>query len=262
MVKSTTPKWTRPPLADAPFYAMIDNRAEFELLIRYARVITDPKTGKVKRGSGRPPTSDEEAAIARAQNQRLRKFDPSAAEHKLLFDRREFPMEPTLAEEVRRLFGAKPKKFAHRDYIVGMREPGRLNSSSRVYEFVSGEWKTAVESLEPDVHEFFPTTLEFVRPEGKATHSGFVMRDRVFIMDHMPTEFSFSYEREKGAVLDDQLKPVTLTFSKQAVSGRHWFRARSRDPEFARGPFVSRELAERLLPLMPDHVYFVPVAVA
>ncbi|MFM9939918.1 MAG: hypothetical protein ACKVP7_10540 [Hyphomicrobiaceae bacterium] len=89
------------------------------------------------------------------------------------------------------------------------------------------------------------------------------MRDRVTITAHTPAIFSLNTTDDgSGVIKDGRGRPVNLTFSKQAVAGRHWFRARFPRVSDATGPFVSQKLLDRLLPLMPDRVHIAPVSVA
>ncbi|MFM9939921.1 MAG: hypothetical protein ACKVP7_10555 [Hyphomicrobiaceae bacterium] len=159
-------KWPRPPLVDAPFYAMIDGRDARSFLTRFKPAVKDPITG-IFRGTWDGLPTEEEQAIALAQHKRLLELDPSAPAYELLFDRREFPMDPALMEKVRYVSGQKPKTIEHWQIIHAMLRV-KLASSYFFYPLVSDQWKSAVESLENGVHEFFPLTLSFLNPKAPA----------------------------------------------------------------------------------------------
>lgn len=255
--------WVRPPLVDAPLYAIVDLRDDRGTFIQFGWLNISPRTGKYSKGTGVPPLSPEEERLYEAQFQRLLQFDPSAHRARNLFERTEFPLDPALMQKTRRVFGKKTRHPPHWSPLLGM----IAHDSDYRYTVVSREWKTAVEALEQDPPEFFPFAIEFATQSESETYECFVLRTRVVITDHTPKRFYLgAYMNDDGTytnpAITDSNGPVHLTFSKAAVVGRHWFNAGSRHPAEVRGPFVSPELVSKLLPLLPDRVHFFPVSVA
>jgi hypothetical protein len=169
-------------------------------------------------------------------------------------------LEPHFIEKKVRAKGAKPQKIAHWNSFWALSP-----TETEFHKVVSPQWKDAVESLEPGVHEFFPFTIEFDRPEGENIYAAFVMRERIWIRDR---EFEvLDWRRQASNVrlkIPKELcvPEITLKFSKSAVTDRHWFRAGNHLNGDSIPIVVSKALLERLLPLIPHGSYFSPAYVA
>jgi hypothetical protein len=113
------------------------------------------------------------------------------------------------------------------------------STGSDAYHVVSPEWRAAVEGLEK-VHEFFPYMVEFRDREV----SRWIFRAHQNVID----EYIFGI-----GSLADGIK-VKAYFPIEAARGKHLFMA-GRAPR----AIVSRELAGRLLAMLPRQVNFYPL---
>jgi hypothetical protein len=245
-------KSVRMPSEDAPFYGFFP--------------LTDARESLASRM--RYPLTPEEEALKRARHERLLEL---GAESRLdLISQTNLPLEPHLIEKKVRAKGAKLKKIAHWNcYWAVTLLGGEWHTD--FHQVVSPEWKDVMESLEPGVHQFFPFTIEFDKPENDNVYAAFVMRDRVWITDHQPDRF-LGYQHKitdthgtwKGHPKEfgEPWPEVTLKFSRTAVTGRHWFRAGPHQARYSVPIIVSKALLERLLPLVPHESYFIPTYVA
>lgn len=123
--------------------------------------------------------------------------------------------------------------------------PSGSHFNFEYYLLVSSEWKAAVESLEPGVHEFFAHDVIF----SDGIWPRYIFRDRQDIdcLDQEarePTTFDISRGR------------YTIQAKRAALAGRHWVRQSGWYYNF-----VSRDLALLLLPLLPRLVKFMPIEV-
>lgn len=77
------------------------------------------------------------------------------------------------------------------------------------YTVISPEWKSAIESVEPGVHEFFPLNVVFK----DAIISRFIFRERQNII-FFP----------EGQIVDpyDVLSPNRVKVRRSVLEGRHW----------------------------------------
>jgi hypothetical protein len=156
--------------------------------------------------------------------------------------------------------------MVHRESWFRSREPARIAHYERIqcpspkpaplYTLVSAEWKRAVESIEPDVHEFFPHKLNF---RDGVVSDRFIFRHRVVVRDflrpHCPNSMAVGIARVCRDLVDAPEFDYAVPASKFA--GRHWIELRER---YRTHFFVSRALALRLVELLPDHVVLVPIA--
>jgi hypothetical protein len=267
---------------DAPLYVLIDARGEQDLFnIRVA--FRDPKTGEIRKDFGLPswpePTP-EEIRIVRAQRERLLELDPLADPDEILFHRSEYPLDPSLFETTRMLYGKSPKSLDHFARMYGIshwpvlgitsvgdifrraKELGLPENTERLigrrwrdyrrieYYVVSAAWREAVESVEPNVHDFLPLTLEFRTPKRVTSHSVFVMRTRTILLQRIPLKYELRFS-------NPSINPSSLPFDTAAIRNRHWFR--TPDAEDSHDFFVSAALAQRLRPLLPNDVHLIPV---
>jgi hypothetical protein len=147
-------------------------------------------------------------------------------------------MGPELVHKRSGLKRPKPKNGLDH-YMQGCMDYATPNYNGS-YLWVSPEWKAAIESVEPRVHEFFKHEVIF--SDGLLPR--YIFRER-----QTPNP-------EKFALLEDRLvqEPFRVHGKRKPLSGRHWVR---------QGGFVwnfaSRDLAIRLLPLLPSRMRFVPI---
>jgi hypothetical protein len=237
------------PSEDAPFYGIFLVPANREWLPSRSRY----------------PLTPEEETLRHARHVRLLELGTDYPRLDLFFQF-QFPLELHLIEKKVRAKGAKLKKIAHWNRFWALSP-----TETEFHKVVSPQWKEAVESLEPGVHEFFPFTIEFDRPEGENIYAAFVMRERIWITEHEPDSFLGYRHRSTDALGTWQGRPkepgglqpeVTLKFARTAVAGRHWFRAGNPFNNEAVPIIVSKALLERLLPLIPHESYFIPAYVA
>lgn len=147
----------------------------------------------------------------------------------------------------------RPARLAHYDVIYcpdPIPMPGRLRSPGREQWkiLVSSKWKSEVESVEPNVHEFFQHTLHF-KDE--------VMPDfYVFRMGNLMSDCIIPYAQPQTDLLD----PSKITWTKgngevnaQRLHGLHWI---LHDTLW---PIISNALAQRLKLLLPRDVYLIPL---
>jgi hypothetical protein len=233
----------RMPSEDAPFYGLFPEIANREWLPSRSRY----------------PLTPAEEALRCARHARLLELGTDYPRQDLFFQS-QFPLEPHFIEKKVRAKGAKPQKIAHWNSFWALSP-----TETEFHKVVSPQWKDAVESLEPGVHEFFPFTIEFDRPEGENIYAAFVMRERIWIRDR---EFEvLDWRRQASNVrlkIPKELcvPEITLKFSKSAVTDRHWFRAGNHLNGDSIPIVVSKALLERLLPLIPHGSYFSPAYVA
>lgn len=107
------------------------------------------------------------------------------------------------------------------------------------YQVVSAKWKDAVESVELGVHQFFNYDLCYTDKiiPYYIFHPGVVIEVRA---------------DEKQPVCE-ALEPHAFKLRKSAIIGRHWACQLGIGTQF-----ISRNLATRLLPLLPPKFTFVP----
>jgi hypothetical protein len=260
--------WVRPPVPDAPFYALIDLRDESETLSRFWVTTVEPRTGKLRedfRGYYPPPLTAEELLYSEKLRQQRRTLGSAA----FSIQREHFiwPNSLGAVETKRWAYGTKPRNITqHWDRINGAKSAEITGPDW--YMFVSEAWKRTIEDHEPTPPAFFPFELEFVTPKRRDSHRGFVLRDRAFVRDHAPLDFKPTWNlgphglEGRWGFKDLENKLVEVTFPKHAVDGRHWFRVPQADAPWSLcPPFVSAQLVEALLPLMPDRVCLFPAYV-
>lgn len=145
-----------------------------------------------------------------------------------------------------------PHALAHIDAVISQSAEGQLT----VYDdIVSAEWKAAIESVEPGVHQFVPHELRF---------TGAVVSDRyIFRCQTRLNAARLYYHVEevcdawgdavgyRFAVNEDLRVPE---LDRAQAAGRHVVSG----PDNV-GRFVSRALAEKLHPLLPERTALLPV---
>lgn len=160
------------------------------------------------------------------------------------FDNPSFPMKP---------------EWVHRSTACRTKIPRTLTDMQRVFDFsegshiytiVSTQWRAAIEEVEPGVHEFFPHSLIFT--DGVVSDR-FILRTRQTVNFIMGTPFSFRFS--EGAWRKDFRGPqIDIAADMDAIEGRHWLM-----DSWQHSQWVSRGLAEKLLPLLPDKTFFAPI---
>ncbi|QLP96195.1 MAG: hypothetical protein HZY79_00610 [Rhodoblastus sp.] len=107
------------------------------------------------------------------------------------------------------------------------------------YRVVSGAWKAVVEEVEPDTHQFFNCDLCFT----DKIVPYFIFNPRVVV----------EMRANKDQRIADARVPYKLPLRRSSITGRHW----TSQLHFG-WQFASRQLAERLLSLLPPETSFVP----
>lgn len=154
-----------------------------------------------------------------------------------------YPGPPLDAESVHRRIGfdrpAPKNKIYHYfqsaclDYATGR------NGYHASYRVVSEEWKAAIEDVEPNIHQFFEYELQFT----DKTVTRYIFNPRTV----------FDIRADSSQSIIDVYKPHAVNLSRAAIGNRHWI------CQFGcRKQFASRELAVKLLPLLPPLAHFVP----
>jgi hypothetical protein len=120
---------------------------------------------------------------------------------------------------------------------------------------VSPQWKTAVEALEPGVHEFFAHELRF-EDATVTDHFLFRARQRVDFLDFDAcADVKIETEWDGARVFrlaPAGVRPRRVVGRREPLRGRHWV------PSAGHG-FVSPALAERLWPLLPPGAELAPI---
>ncbi len=229
------------PLEPAEFYFWHDGRPEWDQLCEQKQF--DPN----------PAASEARTAAVEA---RFRARDPdwspdtSCTQY---FDVEDADIGPDLVPPVSAFRARRPKSVAHHEWLTSY----SYQLASHFWA-VSPAWKSAIESLEPGLHQFFPHTLRFA--DGALT-GGFIMRQRQQV--EMPERYfqtemlQDAFDRITGYRMMVDGKPGRITLERGLIAGRHFLR-RPRDNWY----FVSRALAEKLHPLLPNHTSFMPVDVS
>jgi len=120
---------------------------------------------------------------------------------------------------------------------------------------VSPEWKAAIESLEPGVHEFFAHDLRF-RDATVTGHFLFRGRQSVAFLDYdacSDVKIETHWDGSRVYKLAPYgVRPRRVVGSRHKLQGRHWVSAGGQS-------FASPVLAGRLAPLLPRGARFAPI---
>ena len=134
-----------PALEPAEFYFLHDGRGEFELIYNLNQVEADPQ---------------ETTRLAREIARRRMAVDPDWTAYAIApayFDLPNVAMDPELVLAATAFAAPRPAVLAHCDGLINPTE----GQTSAYYDVVSADWKAAIESLEPGVHQFFAHELRF-----------------------------------------------------------------------------------------------------
>ena len=150
-----------------------------------------------------------------------------------------------------------PKRIAHYERVLVQGFDLCAVIGHEAFDCVSPTWRTAIEDVEPAIHEFHPLKLRFKQD---------VEFDRfIFRAMHIDAIIDLN---ASDAVLDGDGRPLRLryggstkyrasyvTLNRAKVNGKHWIKHRElRDPANALHSFVSAQLAEKIRRLMPRGV--------
>lgn len=230
------------PSRDAPFYMLYDARGDEDLLENQF-----DQEGRVTR-----QPSKETQRIYAGRVALMERLDPSSPKGKL-WQSLQYPVPPALVNRESWFNMRKPERIDHHE-PVWCPNPYNIND---MYMVVSSEWKTAIESVEPSVHEFFPHTLRF---KNAAVSDRYVFRTRVVIRncltpDKMPMPefdpFRLCWKDEAGR----ELRPEA---DLERIGAQNW--ATHIYSDGVASGLVSQRLATRLRPLLPRLVYLWPLS--
>jgi hypothetical protein len=239
-------------LPDAEYYLFYDSRTDgpegMQLQLQYHSHLHEKENARIQ--------NEQAKLLETLDPHQISEFRPNS-----LFARIRFPMPAELVHTDSWFASRLPARLEHFETVQAPPSP---HTDQNWYDIVSPEWKAGIESLEPNVHEFFPHTLNFMvgsvtdrwvfRPrieiEGALLPSGAYV---VVIPDdedfgQMKTHF---WQHTKRTGLID----VYLDVAK--LCGKHWARCEGDFPY----NLVSKPLAEKLLPLLPWASYLLPLKI-
>lgn len=145
-----------------------------------------------------------------------------------------------------------PSELAHIDAIVDQRVEGQLT----VYcDIVSAAWREAIEGVEPGIHQFIPHALRFA---DRVIADRFIFRCGT-LLDDAPRyvhveEVNNAWDDVVGYRIAVNGSFDVPTLEGAQVAGRHIVASADRFVHY-----VSRALAERLLPLLPAGTALLPI---
>jgi hypothetical protein len=180
----------------------------------------------------------------------------------MLYDERQIAFTKDMVHSESFFDTRRPKRLDHHEKLLGL---SPLHPTK--YSVVSMAWKNAIESVEPSVHEFFPHKLNF---KDAIIEDRFIFRPRILIPDLLKpiSPQNSSRQQEVKAILSRKPKVVLDPFevvdgepdisrfeiNTALLKGHHLISA-SRDDIV-----VSKTLAARLIELLPEEFFLLPVA--
>lgn len=216
-------------LAPAEFYYLCDFRGELFLSAEEQAPDADPETSeKIRR-----------ARVALAREAGFYFNDPDRVNIYLY----RIALTPDLVHRATNMDAAMPESPLHFDTIC--------DSAGSTYEIVSPEWKAAIETVEPNIHEFFPH--EFRYCDGKI-RSCYIMRSGQQLnypasKDDLTQMTASWWRNPNDGGYRKSPKPVHAR--RAVLHGKHWVSYNAHA--------ASRPLAEKLLPMIPPCMEFVPM---
>lgn len=167
------------------------------------------------------------------------------------------PLPPQLAPKTAVFKSKMPKALPHYDQVYGYGFDPNQGLANNIIDIVSTEWKCAIESIEPGLHEVCPIVLRFA---GGATKDYFMFRCRQLleIVDHSASDVLVARRLDGAVVSCLDPHPRFVSVKRGAVLGRHWMEHLESSNPFGK-PFVSLELAIKLHRLLPQRTRFDPV---
>ena len=231
---------------EAEFYMLHDRRPEYDVL--------GLTTQELQQYDPDPEATLE---LKRLRYSRHKELDPSWPNSdpckRDIFKSIDLRMPPDLVAKSSAFHGNMPSIKPHYHLI--------RDFCDLYYYVVSAAWRTALETLEPDVHEFFPHELHFT--DG-AMSDHFVFRERRCLDRFLDPEHSdvVRWLRKSDGVLLWEFPatgapPKKISAFRRLTVNRHWVRQRPEDVPYA---FVSPLLAKKVSPLLPNDTQLIPVA--
>lgn len=230
---------TSPALEPAEFYYIHDGRGECEYIYNSRQVEAYPEAT---------------TRLAREIARRRMAVDPDWTPYESLptyFDLPNVEIGPDLVLAATAFEASRPHALPHHDVV---RNPSEGHTVA-YYEIVSAQWKGAIESLEPGVHQFFPHELRFA--DG-VIPDRFIFRCRTHI-DTVTGNYRLDDVLDVWSdvvgyrfVVDDTFGVPTL--DREQVADRHFVYCAAMGARY-----VSHALAEKLLPLLPERTALLPV---
>jgi hypothetical protein len=241
-------------LPDAEWYMFYDARMDEEDCLRPNQYDAEsPYTGHL---------SDESSGVYRKRASRMLE----------LFPQNTNPNSDWIFKDKRQ---AISPDMVHRDTWFSIRKPVGLEHHLTVaclsphaqvgYVVVSAEWRCAIESVEPSIHEFFPHTFNFV---GGTYNDRYIFRNRIvrrgFVHPISSTTVSRASDiRTMSHAIGSPPPHVFLShqicmleIDATSIREHHWV-----DLELSLDcTFVSKLLAMKLWALLPNGVTLLPMA--
>ena len=167
---------------------------------------------------------------------------------KQLFSNRQASISKDMVHSASFFDTRRPARLDHHDILCGPHFSPR-------YILVSAEWKSAIESLEPGVHDFFDHTLHFNDDD---VTGFYILRERVIADDcisPMGQPIEDLREPDPGPRKPRKLNwaphgHADVAINVTCMRGHHWTLFNSY------WPIVSTPLVQKLTPLLPDYVFF------
>jgi hypothetical protein len=174
-----------------------------------------------------------------------------------LWEERSLPLSSEMIHQVSNYRTRLPARLDHTETIIDY-------ANNWNYTVVSREWKSAIEAEELGVHEFYPHRLVFM---DVTVSDRFIFRSRVAISDAF--EAIANINPAVVSAVDEIISKLggnppldsdcahaldSVRLHLRRVRGFHlWF-----DAGFSK-TFVSKSLASRLLPFLPERTALIPV---
>lgn len=244
-------------LADGDYFAFADGRGEDDQL--QMQVDFDANyTGRA---------SHETVRIQLGRAELLKELESTGSGMPIqnLYRKTQYPLPSNLVHDKSWFKCRMPRLYHHEQIGCPTFIPPKYQGPNSFYAdenytVVSAEWKDAIESVEPGIHEFFPHTLIFV---DDIARDRFIFRGRAQVDNCISPRVSLYPEvTEQGDVLKMNFHwalgsaKVEAYVDMAKIADRHWV---WHNGEFVVGPLVSRRLALQLAPLLPRFCEFVPL---
>ena len=219
-------------LPDGEYFYICDYRKDHDFVGDGHQKSTDP---------------DEDEAIKRRRFEACLAHDKAAGVTGSYLEsyefRRDVAFTPDLVHRATTLDCSMPQTLMHYDRV--------FQGTGGTYDVVSKEWKDAIESFEPHVHEFFPYELHF---SDGVVRDYFIMRGTQVVSCFASKEdskklFDNCARYQDGTYVDEQL-PVHA--KRELLANRHWINT-------GLSQIALRALAEKLFPLIPRFTELVPL---
>ena len=209
-----------PTLPEAELYMLIDDRSDRDFLSNRGNQYADD------------PAASE--ALRQAHHARWRAMDPTWKPGKQtptsIRGEHNFPFTPNLAPRAAAFKRNMPRALPHYDLVGGCGyDPLFGGLASGTITVVSTSWKSAIESVEPGVHEFFPFEFRF---RDRVATDHFMFRNRQFLdlVDPTGSHGDGLTAFDGTFVWSLRVRPDFVTAKRGVVLGHHWMQHQGHPP--------------------------------